>query len=420
MSKELTEDLKKSILQKISKEPSPGNIVRLLEVERDALVEKAISEMGDTLTEAEKNLWFPNEETRFNLERVTSDLRDVEHWKTVAQQYKNNEISEDTFVDYLTLSHLSVTEEPDPMAVLDRQVRDGLKSRTGVKIVKQLVGKMNTVFSDTVKTFVQALPEETRHQMTVKLLAPIASTESENAGSLVPVNEDLHSYLNTNLTLFTEVEEERILREMFAGEVIYDRLVELSYEDLVLKLKDVDDLDFSTVRTIVVDAGMEYPNKVVNRDVQIDQKKSFVIYIAWLKNIFEGFKGTSSEDRGIDKFRLNEDITQEQFNNLMALIKHRYVTYINGRLERGSLDQGWLTQEEVSASLKLPEYDLDPTLAMGIVTQLVEFYRKSQEAFKSGDLSDKAITSILGKATREMLDATDFFNLKKNAESVAK
>lgn len=390
---QISEEQKKDILSRLKKEPKAETALAYLKEGRSELEEKILAGISETMSEAEKDLWFPKEETRIDLERVTSDLRDIKQWSEILKKYKEGAYTEETMVDFIALSHVSVTDEPNPINVLERQVRDGLKSRTGATFVQLLTGAVSNAWEETVTNLVQLLPEETRSSFKpVKLLA--AATEGDQKNAIIPLKEEIHQFVKEELALITPDYTEQLVKELFVGDMLYDRLIELDYEELVEKLKDPDDLDFSSIRTIIVDAGYESSVKAHTRkeaegegEVVDTGEKKFVIYIAWLKNIFEGFKGTNSQDRGIDKFRLSTDITFEQFREIMSLIQERYYRYIDGRFERSALDKEWLSPEEIRKVSKYPEYHIDPTTAVGIVRNLVSGLRSIYESLPAEGVS---------------------------------
>lgn len=380
---ELTEEQKNEVLSLVKKDPKEESALTYIKEGRSELEEKILAQISTTMSEAEKDLWFPKEEVKVDLERVTSDLRDIRQWSEILKKYKDGEFTEETMVDFISLSHVAVTEEPDPINVLERQVRDGLKSRTGATLVKRLCGAVNNAWEETVTDLVKLLPEDKQKEFKPVRLLAAAEKEEDNANSLLPVKAEIHDFVKNELALITPDYTEQLVKELFVGEYLYDRLIELEYEELLEKLKDPEDLDFSTIRTIIVDAGYESKTKATTRlnggEVVSDDPKVFVIYIAWLKNIFEGFKGTNSNERGIDKFRLKGEMTPPQFKHVMSLIQERYYKYMEGRYERSSIDMGWLKSETVNKNSKLPEYNVDPNFTVDFVRSLAASVRGIHE-----------------------------------------
>lgn len=379
---QLTTEKKEELLKKLKQEFDPETAVAYIKEGRSELEENILAAMGSELTEAEKNLWFPENEIKLDLEKITSDLRDVHQWREILKRYKDGSYSEDQMVDFISLSHVSVTEEPNPINVLERQVRDGLKSRTGATLVKRLVGAVSNAWDESVSDLIKLLPEESQSKFKRTFLLTAAEKSSDNSLAVLPLNEEIHDFVKNELALITPDYTEQMVKELFVGEILYDRLIELDYEELKAKLSDPDDLDFSTIRTVIVDAGYEGQHKASTRNSEATlsatstNDKQFVVYIAWLKNIFEGFKsGTNSEERGIDKFRLKGEITHEQFTHLMSLIQERYYRYIYGRWEIGSLEKGWVEHATLNAFSKLPEYNIDPVSAVRTVQNLVSYTR---------------------------------------------
>lgn len=343
------ESTRQKILAKLKNETKPENI---LAVAKHEMGQAVLEALGEGLSEAEKDMWFPSQEVKTDLMKVTSNLMDTDHWDSLLERYKNGEIRTEEMRDFVILSHVAVTTEPDPIAVLDRQVRDSMKSRSGAKIVDRLLLGANQAMSGGFQALVEALPLE--HRPDIKLLSAGDNTQSDSdePGSLTVFTRN-----ELSLDVVTPEYKEQMIREFFAGDIIYDRLIEVSFDELKSKLLDENDYEFDSKRALIVDAGMEQTDKATRRKEYKEglEGKKFVLYSSWLSNIFDGFGGTHSDDRGIDKYRMKEDITHEQFLVLMGLVKKRYVDYIDGRIEFSELVTRWKSRPEILAERKAKE-----------------------------------------------------------------
>lgn len=382
----IPEETKQIILKKLNDEADANSVIVLKTQEIKQEVYQAI---GESLTEAEKNLWFPSADIKVNLQKITADLRDSEQWANILDKYKEGEISTEHLVDFITLSHLSVTEEPDPIAVHERHVRDGLKSRMGVKFLGMLTDSVNKVLADNFAKIEKALPEGTK--LDIQLLAPIQEKDTED-NALVKQDPEIRSLALTENILGDDFKEQ-ILKEYFAGDIIYDKCTVYTYEELLNKLSDPDDDTFDTKRSIVVDAGMEQTEKALKRqEYTFDStNKKFVVYTVLLSNLFDGFGGTHSDDRGVDKYVCKEDITSDQFNTLMQLIRDRYDKYLRGRTEFSEFVMGWRDKEDIRKEMVKPQYNLEAHKALSLLQEYIDL--KSQD--KNAHLwLNKALASL--------------------------
>lgn len=349
------ESTRSKVLAKLKQTSKPEN---MLAVAANAITEKALKELGTVLTEAETEMWFPTQETRTDLMKITSNLMDTDAWDGLLEKYKSGEIRVEEMRDFIILSHVAVTTEADPVAVVDRQVRDALKSRAGVKLVGTMVERFNTVLSEGMAALSEVLPLEYKPQ--VKLLSDGgAKTEAdpeapEQGDTAVAVFEQRQ---HGSLEIVTDDMKEQVIREFFAGDIIYDRAIPVSYEELVTKLANPDDYEFDTVRATILDAGMEQVDKALRRKDYKEglEGKKFVLYTSWLSNIFDGFGGTHSDDRGVDKYRVIEDITHEQFLELMRLVKKRVGDFFDGRIEFAELVCRWKSRPQILAERQAKE-----------------------------------------------------------------
>ena len=348
---------RKRILEKLKSIPKDGSVVS---VWVEDFKEQFLKNVDFELTESVKNLWFPNEEVKVNVEKITSDFRDTDLWEDILHKYKEGLIEDKDMVDYIVLSHIAVDpREVEPARVLSRQIESGLKSRVGVKVIKRLIEATNDTLKNSLGALCEAL--ELPAQTEVKLLGSgISEDISDN--EVIPENKEVKNALASvgeNDNLFSE---EEVVKQFFAGDIIYDKLIEVSYEELLDKLADIDDYEFDSVRTLILDAGMEQQNKAEKRTEYTENPEDlrFVLYTVWLSNIFDGFGGTHSDDRGVYKYRLKEQIKEEQFLMLMNMVKHRYAHYMEGRSDFSQIRMGWKTKDQIYNKITHPFSRLTP------------------------------------------------------------
>lgn len=356
------EETKRKIVEKLKQVPKEDSLVSVWVQD---FKEQFLKDLKEEISESAKSLWFPDEDVKVNLEKITADFKDIDLWKDVLQKYKNNEIDERDLVDYIALSHLAVDpREVEPVKVLQRQVEQGLKSRVGAKYIRNLLGVTQKALTDSVGALCEVIALEDPSKAQLLLGAAQNSVdEALSEKSLVPVSDTVKEALQAfSENIWDEQSVEEMVTQMFAGDMLYDKQFDLSYEDLLNKLADPDDYEFDSVRSIIVDAGMEQINKAEQRDQYTANPEDlrFTLYTVWLSNIFDGFGGTHSDDRSANKYRLNEPITEEQYLLLMNMVKQRYLMYVEGRTEWGQLRMGWRTQKELNDKMRHPFYHLTP------------------------------------------------------------
>lgn len=356
------EETKRKIIEKLKQVPKEESLVSVWVQD---FKEQFLKDVQEEISESAKTLWFPDEDVKVNLEKITADFKDLDLWSDVLKKYKNGDIDERDLVDYIALSHLAVDpREIEPVKVLQRQVENGLKSRVGVKYIRNLLGVTQKALTNSVGALCEVLALEDPSKAQLLLGASqetIEGTLKETA--LVPVSETVKEALQTfEETIWDEQSVENLVSQMFAGDIIYDKQFDLTYEELLNKLADPDDYEFDSVRSIIVDAGMEQVNKAEHREQYTANPDDlrFTLYTVWLSNIFDGFGGTHSDDRSANKYRVKDPITEEQYLMLMNMVKQRYIMYVEGRTEWGQMRMGWRTQLELNQKIKHPFYHLTP------------------------------------------------------------
>ncbi len=365
------------ILKKLKQIPDKENIVAVFV---DDFKEQFLKELQEDITESVKTLWFPSEDVRINLEKITSDFRDTDYWGSLLQKYKDGAVEEKDMVDYIIMSHISVDpSEVTPTQVLNREVENGLKSRVGVKYLKLLTDTTNRVLKRNLGAMGEylGLPESTPMQL---LSTGVGVEEAHNQLALIEPNAEVQKALQAVEDVFTPKDEEQLVREFFAGDMIYDKLIDITYEELVDKLADFDDYEFDSTRTLIVDAGMEQQGKAVKRqEYELNPDNlNFSLYIVWLSNIFDGFGGTHSDDRGMHKYRIPNEITEEQFFTLMQLVKNRYDKYIEGRIEFSQLRMLWKTHKEINAKITSPYSVLTPYDKDVLLNKVIQVFNQDE------------------------------------------
>jgi hypothetical protein len=362
------EATRQKILKKLSETPDPNNVIA---VSTKSMKEEYLEKVGDSFSEEAKELWFPSADVKVNLEKITADLRDTDHWKSLFKELREGKISDDDMADYVVLSHLSISDEPNPLDVHYRQVEDGLKSRIGAKLLGKMVEATNLLVKSNAEAIMEALPLE--HKPDIKLLTTAEEVEGKHEAVLKqsPEMKQLATMLDQDF--LGKDYQERMVREFFAGDILYDQVTDLTFEKLLEKLSDPDDYEFDNARNIIVDAGMEQLNKAALRtEYDLDTgNKTFVVYTVRLANIFDGFGGTHSDDRGVVKYRCKDKITEQQFTQLTSVIKHRYHNYINGRKEFSEMVMRWKTREQVRTDREHPFYNGNPDNAFNALTEII-------------------------------------------------
>ena len=356
-AEDVKEYAKELIIKKLRKDPNPES---LREVFAETAQEVALEAMKAGLSEAERSLWFPDADVRVNLEKVTADLRDTDQWAAVLQKVKDGVLTVEEAVDYVTLSHIAIMEEVDPLKVHERQVRQGLQGRTGVRLLGGLTDAVSTSIAQVAQAFGDVL--ELQAPVEIKALPAMAQTEEElvaqvaEGSSVIPVDMEIHTELAKAVTA-EELKVDfrtRMLQEMFAGEILYDKRYDVTYQELRDKLEDENDYEFDSQRAFVVHAGTEYMGPIIEGVKQYNgpEHKRFVLYLVWLSNLAEGVIGTHSEDRSVTKYVIDEDITDDQFQYLMVMVQERYASFVAGRTEHCRFDMGWVTHEDLHKSEK--------------------------------------------------------------------
>lgn len=337
------------ILKKLLNTPDEESIVSVFSQD---LKERFSDTIQAEFSESAKKLWFPDEEVKTNLEKITADFRDTDSWKNILESYKEGEIEVEDLVDYICVSHLATdTDEIDPSRVMQRQVEQGLKSRVGARFLSNLMNATQKTLSASLEAICEYVALE-NPEMKTRLLGESKEAIKDNLTekSLVPISEQVKQALVTqDGSMWDKESVESMISQMFAGDIIYDKLHEISFDSLIDKLIDLEDYDFDSTRTIIVDAGMEQANKALRREDYEDDpsKLRFALYTMRLNNIFDGFGGTHSDDRGVTKFVLNHSINEKEFLMLIALVKDRSLEYFQGRQEWSQMRMLWRSKEEI-------------------------------------------------------------------------